>query len=297
MAAIVLTILKVTGLIILGILAFILLILAIVLFVPIRYRISADKSDPDGDLILRAKVTYLLHIVSGSFSYIKESDMSIRIFGIKIWPKNKVKVDREDTGHLTVEPEADDFTIDWNDEDVHTGPNPGKEEADTSYTYEHEDEGSSDNTESLGEKIDRMIDGIIDKYDLASEKITGIKKDIRFWDKMIHDERNKDAFHVIKAVTLKFLKKIAPRRIKRFIHFGFEDPATTGRILMYLAMLYPVMPRKLTIEPGFSDTLVYGDCDIKGRLCLITVAVCFLKLYFNKDCRRMYRLYKRHTNK
>ena len=114
---------------------------------------------------------------------------------------------------------------------------------------------------------------------------------------MYDDKRNKDAFALIKKEIIRLLKKIAPKKIKGFVHFGFDDPATTGSILMYLAMIYPVLPKKLKIDPSFEDTDIYGAIDVKGRLSLIVPAVSFLKVFFNKDCRRMYRLYKRHSSK
>ena len=287
--AVLLTILKIIGIVLLCIIGLILLIAAILLFVPIRYRICADKSDPEGDISAAAKVSFLLHIVSAAFIYSGGTDLSVRLFGIKIYPRKKkdrcgrrkdkpepvhdVKPDEpagEAVNHEYI-PKDDDFTIDWND-------------------AADEEEPVSD----IAQKAEEILDKLSDKYESIRDRYEKIRKDIRFWDRMIHDCRNKNAVTIIKTQVLRLLKKIAPRRVKGFVHFGFDDPATTGQILMYLSMLYPILPRKLKIDPGFEDTLIYGNIDIKGRLSLITPAICFLKIYFNKDCRRMYRLYKRH---
>jgi hypothetical protein len=114
---------------------------------------------------------------------------------------------------------------------------------------------------------------------------------------MRNDERNQEAVLYIKKKVLKLLKKLAPKSVKGFVHFGFEDPATTGKILMYLAMIYPVLPRKLIIDPGFDDTDIYGNIFIKGHFSLITPVMCFLGVYFNKDIRRMRRLLKKYKEK
>ena len=114
---------------------------------------------------------------------------------------------------------------------------------------------------------------------------------------MAHDERNLAAFELIKIQVVKFLKRIAPRSVKGYVHFGAQDPATTGQILMYLSIIYPVLPRKLKLEPDFDEALVYGNIDIKGRLALIFVLVYLLRIVMNKDCKRMWRIYKRHSGR
>ena len=116
--------------------------------------------------------------------------------------------------------------------------------------------------------IGKFIEKISSKYDSISQKYESIRFKLRFFDKMRNDERNQEAVAYLKKKTLKLLKKLAPRSVKGFVHFGFEDPATTGKILMYLAMIYPILPRKLTIDPGFDDTDIYGNIYIKGHFSL-----------------------------
>lgn len=299
MAAVLLTILKVIGIVLLCILGLLLALLLIILFVPIRYRISADKSDPEDDITAFARVSFLLHIISAAFTYNKGTDLCVRLFGIRIYPRKRKEdhkrrkntsaadhpadekpdpIKDENEYHTLLE---DDFTIDWNDEEPSSG--------DTDNAFAEDDKESD-----IVRKAEELLNKLSDKYESIHDRYKKIRKDIRFWDRMIHDARNQNAVDIIKKQVVRLLKKIAPKRVKGFVHFGFDDPATTGQILVYLSVLYPVLPRMLKIDPGFSDTLLYGNVDIKGRLALITVAVAFLKVYFNKDFRRMYRLYKRH---
>lgn len=305
MIAVLLTILKIIGIILLAAIALALLLVLIVLFVPIRYRIRAAKSDTGSDLSLRIGVTFLLHLLSGGFVYDNSgSDRFARILGIKIWP-GKDKDTEEEAGHeegsdtaeeLTPQaaheetlPEYESmYTVDMNDpvaDDDAPGPDL------TGFGQEAPDE-----EKSLADKICDIIEMLSSKYHRIEGRIDNIRRDIRYWDKMINDTRNRNAVAFARDILVKFLKKTAPRSVKGFIHFGFDDPATTGKVLSYLALVYPVLPRKLVIDPSFEDTLVYGNADIKGRLALITVGVALLRLYFNKDCKRLYRLYKRHKS-
>ncbi len=297
MPAVLLTILKIIGIIVLSIIALALFFIVIILFVPFRFRICADKARDTDDFYANVNVSYLLHIVSATLCYDRELIKRVRVFGIKIWPRNKEDKNtspKKDTGSEDSSSQIEesvnddreegsgdpqDFTIDWNDDDT-----PATDEENTG-------EGG------LSEKIVKIIDNIVARFDSLSEKYDKIKKELRFWDKMINDSRNQHAVEVLKNQIIRLLRAVRPRKIKGFIHFGFEDPATCGKVLMYLSMIYPTLPRKLVFEPSFEDTDIYGDVVIKGRLFLIVVLVCLIRLYFNKDIKRMLGLYKRHRNR
>ena len=296
--AIALTVLKIIGITILVILALILVLAAIILFVPIRYKIAGNM-EKDGDPYARAGVSFLLHILSGSFVYDKDISYSIRLFGIKLYPKKDKKKKTEsvtttetnndeevsETHHIHEEvheedisqdiPGPDDYTIDWNED-----------------PFEEEDH---DDTEKG--RIEEFIDKLVSKYESLSSKYEKVRKDIRFWDRMINDTRNRDAFELIKTKVIRLLKKIAPRKIAGYIHFGSDDPATLGKILVFLSIIYPTLPRKLRLEPDFENPDIYGDIKIKGHFSLITPVAYFVRIYFDKDCRRMWRLYKKHSQR
>ncbi len=290
-----LLILRIIGIVLLSLISLVIVLLAIVLFVPVRYRISADRPLND-ELTAKANVSFLLHIISATVGYERDIDYGVRIFGIKVYPKKKkeetVKEDETISASGTDEAAVTDdtaqrdesgtqeeaqYTVDWNES--------GDDEI-----KDREDEGFWNFVESF-------IDKIVDKYGYFSDKIEKIRFKIRFYDRMRNDDGNKRAVGYIKERAIRLLKKIAPRTVKGFVHFGFDDPATTGKILMYLAVIYPVLPRKLTIDPGFEDTDIYGNIRIKGHFSLITPALCFLGIYFNRDVRRMRRLFKKYKDR
>ena len=72
MLAVFLSILKVACIVLAIVLLIAILLVLLVLFVPIRYRIDAAKPSPEDDITASAKVTYLLHIISGGALYDKE---------------------------------------------------------------------------------------------------------------------------------------------------------------------------------------------------------------------------------
>ncbi|MCR5686762.1 MAG: DUF2953 domain-containing protein [Lachnospiraceae bacterium] len=304
------TVLTIIGIILLAVIALILLILALILFVPVRYRITADRLIDSGEMHLLAKASYLLHIVTAAFAYDKETDAYIKIFGIRLKGRGKKEEEPESVSDgpdhaggeeepVNEEPDAnelteDDFTIDWNDDPVYSHD---PDEDETGDTGSEEQLSDKEETKSLEDKIEDIVDTVINKYEEFCSKYEKVRYNVRFWEKMYNDTKNRKAAELAKTQLIKLLKKAAPRRIKGNVHFGFEDPATTGKILMYLSMIYPIMPRKLKIEPSFEDTKIYGDIMLKGHLALIVPVMCFLRLYFSKECRRMWRLYKKHSGK
>lgn len=142
--------------------------------------------------------------------------------------------------------------------------------------------------------IDRIVEKISQKIDQLSDRYDTLKKNAAFWKKAYNDKRNRKAAEHIKEVVIKVLKKAAPKKVRGYAHFGFDDPSTTGSILAVLGILYPVLPRKLVIEPDFEEAVIYGKADIKGRLALYVIGLAFLSLALDKDCRRMWNIYKKH---
>ncbi len=58
---------------------------------------------------------------------------------------------------------------------------------------------------------------------------------------------------------------IRPRKIKKY-PIWFENPANTGEVLGILGIIYPVLPRKLTIIPDFNQSVLEGSLEARGRV-------------------------------
>ena len=81
-----LNILKIIGIILLCILGLLLLLLILILFVPIRYRLKADrKLKADTPVRAEAKITWLMHLISAAYQYPKAPYLKVRILGIPVY--------------------------------------------------------------------------------------------------------------------------------------------------------------------------------------------------------------------
>lgn len=330
-------ILKIIGIILLSILGLAIFIILILLFVPIRYRLRAYKGNDNDDYYVKINVSFLFHIVSASLVFDKELDIFARLFGIKVYDKNKKKdkaTKKEDNSSLDDKSkeigdtsneeinESIEYSIDWNEQDSDKEDNKDivseenlntvnannsednketliidessekKSKKEKSQDYESPIDVIVKKVKKLFEKIARFFDKGEKLYNKIVNKIDDTVNKIEYFDKMINDRRNKLAASKIFSQVKYILRKLAPRRAKGSIHFGFDDPATTGQILMYLGILAPFLPGNISYKPYFDEICLHGEIDIRGRFALGTLVIVLLRLLSDKNVRRLYRLYK-----
>lgn len=85
---IVLQILKITGIVLLCVLALVLFLVAVILFVPIHYRAVANYTDTGNAYNVKAKANWILHIIRVNFDMDKDRrDTDAHVLFFKIYPK------------------------------------------------------------------------------------------------------------------------------------------------------------------------------------------------------------------
>ena len=167
--AILLTILKVIGIILLVILGLVLLIILLVLFSPISYRITANHNE--NDTRARAKVSFL--VVNGLVSFIKGEglDYGVKVLFFKIYPRGGKKK----PGSPGEEQVEDYFSVDLPDEEELQSLEGAGSENVSEETHVAEDETGQDETVSSDDTtndedmldIDAFLDSDEDSNDDA----------------------------------------------------------------------------------------------------------------------------------
>lgn len=86
MLTILLSVLKITGIVLLVILGTVIFLLLLILFVPVRYRLSGVKYEEDGTPVYAvAWAGWLLHIITASYEYKdRKTGFGIKILGFKL---------------------------------------------------------------------------------------------------------------------------------------------------------------------------------------------------------------------
>ncbi len=302
-----LLVLKIIGMILLGILGFILALVLIVLLVPVRYRAEASYY---GEAKAKAEVTWLLHIVSCSAVYDGELDMGIRLFGFRAGGKEKPGGGfREDDIHgaagegetpKEAPPDKDQHLTETKEstQDVKDGTE--------NYTLEEEilaelieeqkeeeraerDKGFAPDKKKKRKRRLKMpfsFQGICDKLKQAKEQ-----KDRA--TEFLKREENKKTFRLVKRQLKALLRHILPGKARGKVKFGFDDPYTTGQVLMYISPFYGMYGKRFQVIPVFEEPVLEGEAWLKGRIRIGTVLAIGIRLLFDKNFRTLLRKWRK----
>jgi len=313
-------ILKIAGIILAAILGLLILLLLLLLFVPFRYLVRAEKYE---EMKATGKVSWLLHFVTLTVRYQGDAmDMKVRVLGIPI--KINMNQDEDDNagqksrrGKTGKRKQADKKAVkkkprgieerlrEYGEEKVRTLlPGPDKAESERAETDETEPDYNG--RKRLADRIKASIykiSGILKAFFVKCRNIKftiqkicdkiidieNLMKDIRAF---IRDEKNKEAFRLIKSQLKVLWKHIRPSKLSLSMRYGTGDPAGTGQILGCIGVISPVFHQALYVEPDFENRILEGRGLIKGRIRVFTLLRVFLKLYFNENVKYLIQRYQ-----
>ncbi|WHE88454.1 hypothetical protein [Lachnoanaerobaculum gingivalis] len=277
MIGILLTALKIIGIVILAIIALALLIILMVLFIPIRYRGKIYFKEV---LDIALSVTWFFKFLSLNITYKDGLD----IIGKAGWlfkvysnhdddtDTNKEIEDYESKVEETVdtvnENKKDDITLENTKKvDVLEVDNKIKE-LDKQEKKQSKKKKSKSKKKKSSAKKESKLDKLINKA-----------KDIHY---LLTEEENKKTLLLMLEKTKNLLVHILPKKIVGFFKFGFDDPSTTGQVLEAVAIFYPLYRDDFKIVPMFYDEIIEVDISFKGRLRVFYALYIGLILWLNK---------------
>ncbi|MGO5052262.1 DUF2953 domain-containing protein [Lachnospiraceae bacterium LCP25S3_G4] len=307
MLHILLLILKIIGIIVALIIGVLLLVSFIVLFVPVRYRITGTYENSLDSLNLDIRFSWLLHFVKGYATY-KNScmDWQMQVAWKKFNVTDDVKNVEEKMTH-SAEEYVEEVTLD------DTLSNNGKHQK------------SKKHIEKLNEKeFEKKSTFVQDKADVPKdESLKKRKRSIRTiiatWYRMIvHflknikytflkicaniklllerketlvefilDEIHVAAFRKVKLEVIRLAKYLKPKVFRVYGIIGFDDPCTTGQVLAALSMLYPFLGDNMRIQPEFERRILKGEFIMKGKVRMAFMVILGIRLFFNKNVRQV----------
>lgn len=293
---IVLLILKIIGITLLALLGIVLLLIVLLLFFPISYGIRASY---DETINAKVKAHWLFHFISVTLDYGEGVKKCVlRILGIPIMdflnpkpkkerPAKKVKetvvkvetpadkeVDLDDFAKL---PEDVDKDILENQDDVSEETGTVAEDIDTSEHIEEEPKLT------LWKKIKKTIETIIQKIKDIKQKGIDVKDKIERWVDYLGKEQTKVAIFKVKDHIIKLLKHILPRKWNAYVEMGFDDPATTGKILGYYWMFIGLYGNHFVCVPDFEHKVLKANLEAKGRIQIFQFVYVVFQFLFDKD--------------
>lgn len=299
----------------LGIIGFILLIL----IMPFCYRGKLHYDNSEDKLPKASFSLGYLFIIRFKLTFDKELKAALRIAGIPLFKMGYDSKDKDnEKENANKKSKNQEYEELCNIEDINQGSSSDTDnEKDCVDTTSKTDKSSADEadqttaeqssaveenpstSEAEGTEAKEKIpltERIKNLYEKVKCKIKGIYDNIKkgyrnveFYLDLLDSELFRSCFALIKKNVKKLCKTIFPRRLKGKVHFGFEDPETTGKVLSYAALLYLVYRKNLVIEPDFEteEMCIKADISFSGHFNIITVAIIGIRIYFNKDVKHM----------
>ncbi|WP_160110752.1 DUF2953 domain-containing protein [Butyrivibrio sp. Su6] len=321
---------KILGIILLCVIGFILILLLLILFVPVRYRIDSliprtdlEKEFDVEKIYAKVSFSWLLHILSGGIVYPENKQFEVRLFGIRIFPlrKKKEKADNKDNkdeskpsggvvemsnipenDHVEeAKEEADSVETDTVETD--TAEASEKEEtnpSDEAAAGKESDEEASDEPRSFLDVLWNIIDkvtsiletpqNVFEKIQYTISRVCG---KISMIKTTIENDIFKRAFGLVKRKLLRIIKMILPDKCNIRLGLGTGDPAQTAELVGIFGAMYPFLFNKVSFEPDFDEKVIEMDAHLKGHITVFTIVYSAAVCFFNKDVKKVIRRFKK----
>ncbi|MBE5839256.1 MAG: DUF2953 domain-containing protein [Butyrivibrio sp.] len=327
MLAGVLTFLKILGIILLCVIGFILVLLLLILFVPVRYRIdsSIPRTDLDGGfdaekVYAKVSFSWLLHILSGGIVYPENKQFEVRLFGIRIFPlrKKNEKADNKDnkdegkpssgvvemsnipeSDHVEAAKEETD-SVETDTAEAEVSEKEETNSSDEAAAGKESDEEASDEPRSFLDVLWNIIDkvtniletpqNVFEKIQYTISRVCG---KISMIKTTIENDIFKRAFDLVKRKLLRIIKMILPDKCNIRLGLGIGDPAQTAELVGIFGAMYPFLFNKVSFEPDFDEKVIEMDAHLKGHITVFTIVYSAAVCFFNKDVKKVIRRFKK----
>lgn len=292
MLGIFLGILKWLGILLLVLLGLVLTVLLAVLFVPVRYEAEGSFR---GELLAKGQISWLWRLFSIQAVYDGDTEVSLRIFGVK--PGRK-----KETAERTEKTETPDPVVTGSgkrpEEEVPVYESRPKAEAPASEKHQGTEEGIKEKVPAAGtknakngQKKKRVRQSLFQKIKVTFQRNCGkLKTAEERWQKLmefLEKEENKNTFRLLKRQVIRFFKHVLPGKVSGTVRFGFEDPYTTGRILTYISPFYGWYGRTIQVIPVFDEQVLDGELSLKGRIRIATLLFIGFQVWRDKNFRTL----------
>lgn len=102
-------------------------------------------------------------------------------------------------------------------------------------------------------------------------------------------KQNKKLLKRLYREIKELLKYLAPKKVRGTFAFGTGDPSSTG-LVTGLISLFPIAYQEgVYVTPDFEEKRLAADFFVKGRIRVIYFLRLFLRLYQDKELKRMWK--------
>ena len=301
---IILTILKVIGILLLAVLGLVLFFLLSALFVPVCYRMWGKRTATV--LEGKASVSWLFGLIRLSVGYVdSQSKLELYLFGIPLlalkdrinrWRKKRRKPGkRMRQGKSSDTKPADQMRKDNQAVQVkEPAEKPVQDQVDSDSTEQEPDTAAVifQKIKEILLKIWRFPGRVLERIRKSRLTFRQFCDKIKKWYRFLQMDDTKQALIFLKGKGFLVLRHMLPVKIQGNLHFGFEDPSITGQVLAVAGMVYPLYGKTFRIIPDFEQQILEGEVNLKGRVFGGYLLLQAWQIYRCKEIRRTYQRFQ-----
>ena len=301
---IVLQILKIIGIVLACIVGLVLLVVLLVCFAPIGYKASVkgENADTEAD----AKVFWIFGLAKAAAGY-HEKKVSYRV-SILGRPLMKGVLGESEAEALREVLEEEDVLSDPKQYEKISKELERAEAKEQQAEAEKAERAAEKQIEKETEKAEKeaqktakkeadkgkpfkeKVRALLDAWKVKYEKFQTAKR-------IFEAKATKRALKHLKVELLHILNHLKPRKIAGTLAFGLDDPADTAIIYGNTAPLAEAISKgALILTPEFYNKGIRTDLLIKGRIFVGYMVLCILRLYFDRDIKRVIKVIRRYLN-
>ena len=300
-------ILKTAGIVLLVILGLVLLLAALLLFVPVRYQAEGELPETAGPAA-RVRFSWLFSLLTVRIEYADGLKVSVRAAGIRIRPERWI---RRAAGPSGPEPmEKDSEPVEKEPEPMEREREPAGKSGSSGMKSPPPCEAASGSTEtgrreSFSDILRRLLqrmkqlagktERICNMAEWIRDKAEWFLEEAAYYRALFAEEGSRQAAILIRTHLGKLLSHAKPRQLSVNLTVGAEDPAVTGRVLAVNGMLYPWIREAVRVTPDFERECLYGDFYAKGRIRAGVALYHILRVVLDKRTWTLIRRLKRRS--
>lgn len=285
--------LKIIGITVLVLLCLILFVLALILFVPVFYRVKVVHNQ-EGTQV-NGRVRYLFPLLSVTVQYLKKITYRIRVFGMVVLdserpkkPKHqKPKKQKRRTKKRKKAPgkKIKQLSVTESCEEELSVPMLSAEDT----VNEERDEKKHRETTGPGlfEKIRLKFKKIWETILTVINKLQKVLHQKEELQRILSNPSTKQAVVFAWGELKHLLKHILPRKMKGYVVYGADDPATTGQVLGILSVFYAKTGYLVEIRPNFEQAEFQCEVELRGHIQVVTLLVIAVKLLLHQELRKV----------
>lgn len=320
--AVVLTILKILGIILLCIIGLLLLILLMVLFIPIRYRVNGSYTAEN--ISASVKVRWFILRILGNYNKGDPISLKAKVAWFTVYsreiggtetpeipeeggemlpppgeqPTESPSDTQKPPGHLVGNESASHHPAENTEPPADRKEEGPKEKQAEKPSKPSEEKPKEKKPKEKPPKPDLPAEGVVedpqespfDKMEALMDKIETKRSHI---EQFLERDATQQTIQRGKKLLIRIFKHLKPTKGHIDLHIGLGSAADTGMILGYAARFYPLFGKWLFITPDFYEKVIEAAGDVKGRIRIGTLAIPALVFYLRKDTRRTIKLAKK----